>query len=64
MRREGAGEGGGDAGDGGEWRREVAALSDVTLFPGTDSWYMGAKVPGKPREQLNYAGGIRSSRSR
>ena len=41
-----------------DWRRKVTALSDVTLFPGTDSWYMGANVPGKPREQLNYAGGI------
>lgn len=41
-----------------EWRRKVTELSDKTLFPGTSSWYMGANVPGKPREQLNYAGGI------
>ncbi|KAF2791468.1 FAD/NAD(P)-binding domain-containing protein [Melanomma pulvis-pyrius CBS 109.77] len=41
-----------------EWRRKVTEISDKTLFPGTSSWYMGANVPGKPREQLNYAGGI------
>jgi hypothetical protein len=36
----------------------VKEQSDRTLFPGPASWYMGANVPGKPREQLNYAGGI------
>jgi hypothetical protein len=41
-----------------EWRRKVTELSDKTLFPGTSSWYMGANVPGKPREQLNYTGGL------
>ncbi|MCJ1417740.1 hypothetical protein MMC32_004085 [Xylographa parallela] len=41
-----------------EWRQIVTALSDATLFPGTSSWYMGANVPGKPREQLNYLGGL------
>ena len=41
-----------------EWRRRVTELSDATLFPGTNSWYMGANIPGKPREQLNYAGGF------
>ena len=40
------------------WRKLVTELSDKTLFPGTDSWYMGANIPGKPREQLNFAGGI------
>jgi len=24
----------------------------------TDSWYMGANIPGKPREQLNFPGGF------
>ncbi|RDL30701.1 uncharacterized protein BP5553_10046 [Venustampulla echinocandica] len=38
--------------------KHVAELSDITLFPGTDSWYMGANIPGKPREALNYSGGI------
>ncbi|KAK3171528.1 hypothetical protein OEA41_003612 [Lepraria neglecta] len=40
------------------WHAKVQELSDKTLFPGTDSWYMGANIPGKPREQLNYAGGF------
>jgi hypothetical protein len=40
------------------WQKNVKELSDKTLFPGTASWYMGANVPGKPREQLNYVGGI------
>ncbi|KAH8678900.1 putative cyclopentanone 1,2-monooxygenase [Tricladium varicosporioides] len=40
------------------WTKHVAELCDITLFPGTDSWYMGANIPGKPRESLNYAGGI------
>ena len=40
------------------FRKRVKELGDKTLFPGTGSWYMGANVPGKPRELLNYAGGI------
>ncbi|KAF4552244.1 Pyridine nucleotide-disulfide oxidoreductase-like protein 12 [Elsinoe fawcettii] len=40
------------------WRQLVTELSEKTLFPGTSSWYMGANVPGKPREQLNFAGGF------
>ncbi|KAF1959510.1 FAD/NAD(P)-binding domain-containing protein [Byssothecium circinans] len=42
-----------------EWRRRITELSDETLFPlNISSWYMGANIPGKPREQLNYAGGL------
>ncbi|KAL6721962.1 hypothetical protein ACLMJK_001067 [Lecanora helva] len=41
-----------------EWKKKVEELSNETLFPGTNSWYMGANIPGKPREQLNYAGGM------
>ena len=41
-----------------EWRQLVQDLSDKTLFPTTNSWYMGANIPGKPREQLNFAGGF------
>ncbi|KAF2000009.1 FAD/NAD(P)-binding domain-containing protein [Amniculicola lignicola CBS 123094] len=40
------------------WRQKVTELSDKTLFPKAASWYMGANIPGKRREQLNYAGGI------
>ena len=41
-----------------EWRKIVTELNDETLFPGTSSWYNGGNVPGKPREQLNYLGGV------
>lgn len=41
-----------------EWRKKIQELSDKTLFPRTDSWYMGANIPGKTREQLNFAGGL------
>lgn len=34
------------------WNRKVTELSDKTLFPIADSWYMGANIPGKTREQL------------
>jgi hypothetical protein len=35
-----------------DWNRKVTELSDKTLFPISDSWYMGANIPGKKREQL------------
>ena len=41
-----------------EWRKLVTELNDETLFPGTSSWYNGANIPGKPREQLNFLGGL------
>ena len=41
-----------------EWRNKIKEISDKTLFPSANSWYMGANVPGKPREQLSYPGGL------
>ncbi|KAI8936838.1 hypothetical protein NX059_006076 [Plenodomus lindquistii] len=41
-----------------QWRETVTMFSDKTLFPQTKSWYMGDNVPGKFREQLNFAGGF------
>jgi cyclohexanone monooxygenase len=41
-----------------EWRAQVHALADATLFPQADSWYFGANIPGKPREMLSFAGGL------
>lgn len=35
-----------------DWNQKVTELSDKTLFPISDSWYMGANIPGKKREQL------------
>lgn len=40
------------------WKQVVVQLNDRTLFPQTDSWYMGAGTPGKLREQLNYIRGL------
>jgi cyclohexanone monooxygenase len=36
------------------WTDHLAELADSTLFGRTDSWYMGANVPGKKRQLLNY----------
>lgn len=40
------------------WGRQVKELADATLFPQTDSWYMGANIPGKPRVFMPYIGGF------
>lgn len=40
------------------WGAHVKELADETLFPQTDSWYMGANIPGKPRVFLPYVGGF------
>lgn len=42
------------------WRDQVRAIAAATLFPRADSWYMGANIPGKPREMLNWPGGLQS----
>ncbi|TDZ27947.1 Baeyer-Villiger monooxygenase [Colletotrichum spinosum] len=42
-----------------EWKQLVLTLSDASLFSNNDSsWYLGANIPGKKREQLMYLGGI------
>ena len=40
------------------WRAQVLELADATLFPRADSWYLGANIPGKPREMLAFTGGL------
>ncbi|OBT82486.1 hypothetical protein VE02_08161 [Pseudogymnoascus sp. 03VT05] len=40
------------------WKVVVNELSALGLRHYTDSWYNGANIPGKPREALNYAGGL------
>jgi cyclohexanone monooxygenase len=40
------------------WREQVQGIAAMTLFPRADSWYMGANIPGKPREMLNWPGGL------
>ncbi|KAL1795410.1 hypothetical protein ACET3X_005634 [Alternaria dauci] len=40
------------------WADDIAAVSKMMLFEDADSWYMGANVPGKKREILNYVKGL------
>lgn len=41
-----------------EWSADIQKVSDISLFPLTKSWYMGANIPGKKRELLNYPKGL------
>ncbi|KAJ5123740.1 hypothetical protein N7448_009837 [Penicillium atrosanguineum] len=43
-----------------EWKDHVYAVSQYTLYPKTDSWYMGSNIPGKRREPLIYLGGMQN----
>ncbi|MDY7103181.1 MAG: NAD(P)/FAD-dependent oxidoreductase [Actinomycetota bacterium] len=36
------------------WSDHLAEFADSTLFGRADSWYMGANIPGKRRQLLNY----------
>ena len=38
------------------WTQLLNSIADMTLFPRADSWYMGANIPGKPRQLLNFPG--------
>lgn len=40
------------------WVAQVDAIAQQTLLPGTDSWYTGANIPGKPRVCMVYLGGV------
>lgn len=40
------------------WKKKIDEMSNATLIPLANSWYMGANIPGKKREQLNFAGGL------
>ena len=42
------------------WREHCIESAAPSLFPRADSWYMGANIPGKPREMLNYPAGLPS----
>jgi cyclohexanone monooxygenase len=45
-----------DAGAARSWTQHMADLAAATLLPLADSWYMGANVPGKPRQLLHHPG--------
>jgi cation diffusion facilitator CzcD-associated flavoprotein CzcO len=40
------------------WTALVNRIGDATLLPETKSEYMGTNIPGKPKEMLNYLGGL------
>lgn len=40
------------------WGAQVQGIAAMTLFPRAESWYMGANIPGKPRQMLNWPGGL------
>lgn len=39
------------------WDREINATANQTLYPRTNSWYVGANIPGKPRQFLAHLRG-------
>jgi cyclohexanone monooxygenase len=41
-----------------QWLAHHAEVSDATLIPQTDSWWVGANVPGKKRLLYPYPGGL------
>ena len=45
------------------WVAHALEISSKTLLPETDSWYMGANIPGKPRICLLYLGGAPAYRA-
>ena len=40
------------------WVSHVNELADASLRSTTDSWYVGANIPGKPRVFMPYIGGF------
>lgn len=45
-----------DAAD--EWKKNLVAINDSSLFPTTKSTYMGGSIPDKVFEPVCYPGGI------
>ena len=41
---------------GASWTQHMADLAAGTLLPLAESWYMGANIPGKPRQLLHHLG--------
>ncbi|KAJ5779269.1 hypothetical protein N7457_006989 [Penicillium paradoxum] len=41
-----------------QWKKHIVELNDRTLFPTTQSTYMGGNIPGKKCEPVCYIGGI------
>jgi cyclohexanone monooxygenase len=41
-----------------DWAQLLDDIVQQSLIPLADSWYMGANIPGKKRESLNFTGGV------
>ncbi len=39
------------------WDEQIQQIANGTLYPKTDSWYLGANIPGKPRQFLGHLRG-------
>lgn len=39
------------------WDEQIQAIAGKTLYPRTNSWYLGANIPGKPRQFLGHLRG-------
>lgn len=39
------------------WDAQIQAIANKTLYPRTNSWYLGANIPGKPRQFLGHLAG-------
>ncbi|MGQ4601315.1 NAD(P)-binding domain-containing protein [Nocardia sp. R6R-6] len=46
------------------WGDHANSVYEATLIWKTDSWWVGANIPGKPRQALAYGGGFAQYRSR
>ena len=40
------------------WAKLVNDIMNGTLIAKSSAWYMGANIPGKKREAMNYLGGL------
>jgi len=40
-----------------EWAQHTQMIAELTLFPKSNSWYIGANVPGKAKVMMTYVGG-------
>jgi cyclohexanone monooxygenase len=45
-----------------QWVAHSTEVANATLYPQTNSWYVGANIPGKPRRFSVYLGGFSSYR--
>ena len=47
-----------------QWVAHATEVANATLYPATNSWYVGANIPGKPRQFMVYLGGFSAYRAR